>query len=471
MTPGNDRPTIMTFALVALLILGIACVNFVNLATARASRARPRGGLRKVLGAMRRQLIVQFLGEAMLMALAACWSLSRSSSCTLPALSAFLGDALTLPTMRGLAACCCRCSASLWSSALLGGLYPAFYLSGFSPAAVLKANQPGDRPGVGAAAHHPGRGAILRLDRPDHLHGDHLCCRPNMSALPTPAIDRDGLLVIENLDRDAVAPSAEAIRDEVARLHGVVDGRARRPDPRQRPADDRPCLAAGTDRAGLDRLLRGRRALLRGHGHPARRRPELLGKLGGGRFDRCARRRSAARRQRERCAQRSRRAPARLPHPRGGGRPAVPRQRRRGQHHRRHRRRPVPVDARRDGADPLLHDAQRARQPRRPLRRRMPRTPWSRGSARSGSAARPTCPSSRCSSRTSCRACTMPTRRAGRCSPPARCSPSSSAASASTRSPPSPPSGAPGRSASARCSARGPATSCGCSSGSSPSPW
>src|SRR6478609_6123925 len=66
MTPGNDRRTITTFAIIALLILGMAVVNFTNLATARASQRAREVALRKVLGATRNQLIVQFVAESIL---------------------------------------------------------------------------------------------------------------------------------------------------------------------------------------------------------------------------------------------------------------------------------------------------------------------------------------------------------------------------------------------------------------------
>ena len=79
MTPGNDRATITTFAIIALLILGMAVVNFTNLATARASQRAREVALRKVLGATRKQLIVQFIGESIL--IAAVVDAARAGAC------------------------------------------------------------------------------------------------------------------------------------------------------------------------------------------------------------------------------------------------------------------------------------------------------------------------------------------------------------------------------------------------------
>ena len=163
MTPGNDRRTIVTFTIIAFLILGMACVNFTNLATARASQRAREVALRKVLGANRRQLITQFLAESVLIAgdrhaaragdgraaAAVLVQLPRCRSCSMH----YLGwDGMLLPIL----------GLTLLVGAA-GGIYPAFYLCRFQPAQVLKANKSSaEAPGLGPAAQRPGRRASSR---------------------------------------------------------------------------------------------------------------------------------------------------------------------------------------------------------------------------------------------------------------------------------------------------------------------
>jgi putative ABC transport system permease protein len=139
LTPGNDRRTVITFAVVALLILVMACINFINLSTARSGQRAREVALRKVLGASRRQLVVQFLGESLLLAGIAMMLALALVELTAPALGAFLDADLRFGYFgaEGFLVPVLLLAALVGA---LGGLYPALYLSRFQPAAVLKAN-------------------------------------------------------------------------------------------------------------------------------------------------------------------------------------------------------------------------------------------------------------------------------------------------------------------------------------------
>jgi putative ABC transport system permease protein len=140
MTPGNDAMTVATFAVIALLVLGMACVNFVNLATARASQRAREVALRKVLGASPRQLIVQFIGESVLVSLIALLVAFTAVELILPFFNRFLDADIQLHYL-GLDGVLLPGVVLVLLVGVLGGLYPAIYLSRFEPAKILKANK------------------------------------------------------------------------------------------------------------------------------------------------------------------------------------------------------------------------------------------------------------------------------------------------------------------------------------------
>jgi putative ABC transport system permease protein len=136
--PTGNLMYLYAFAAVAALILGLACINYVNLATARAAQRTRAIGLRKILGAGRVSLIAQFLGESVLFALLATvlGVILVEVLLSLPAVSALFGKTLTLDLfgrpLLGLGVLAFGLLVGL-----LAGLYPAVYLSSFLPLTAL----------------------------------------------------------------------------------------------------------------------------------------------------------------------------------------------------------------------------------------------------------------------------------------------------------------------------------------------
>jgi putative ABC transport system permease protein len=219
--PGNDVRTLVTFTIVALLILGMAVVNFVNLATARASQRAREVAVRKVMGAKRRQLITQFLGESMLLVATAMLIALALIELTLPAFSSFLdadldisylgADGLLLPVL-GLALLV----------GLAGGLYPAFYLSRYQPAAILKANKSSTDPqGSGRLRN------VLVVAQFAVSIGLIACTaivyhQTVFARTVDPGYQREGLLTINGLRNPDVRKVREALTREIAAIDGVT---------------------------------------------------------------------------------------------------------------------------------------------------------------------------------------------------------------------------------------------------------
>ncbi|HEY0011782.1 MAG TPA: ABC transporter permease [Allosphingosinicella sp.] len=218
--PGNDRRTILTFAIVALLILGMAAINFINLATARAGQRAREVALRKVLGAQRRQLVAQFLGESMLITGAAMLLALAMLELGMPYLSAFLGIDLEIRYF-GLAGILLPVLFLWLAVGLAGGVYPAFYLSRYEPGEVLKANKSAAEPrGTGRL-----RSALVVAQFAVSI-GLIVCTaivysQTAFAQKSDLGFRREGLIQIAGANRREVIPAREALMRRIAAIDGV----------------------------------------------------------------------------------------------------------------------------------------------------------------------------------------------------------------------------------------------------------
>ncbi|MFN8314484.1 MAG: ABC transporter permease [Cyclobacteriaceae bacterium] len=133
---GGAGDYVSLFAAIALFVLVIACINFMNMATARSERRAREVGVRKAIGSRRSELIYQFLGESFLIVTLATLIALVFIELSLPFYNSLVNKHLSIDYS----------SIPVWLSGLglilvvglFAGSYPAFYLSSFNPAKVLK---------------------------------------------------------------------------------------------------------------------------------------------------------------------------------------------------------------------------------------------------------------------------------------------------------------------------------------------
>jgi putative ABC transport system permease protein len=220
MTPGNDQRTVATFAVIALLVLGMACVNFTNLATARASQRAREVALRKVLGASRRQLVVQFLAESVLVAAISMVVALAAVELLLPTFNQFLSADIRLRYVGSGGVLLPALGLVLLVGAA-GGLYPAFYLSRFEPAKILKANKSAaDAQGSGRLRNALVIGqfavSIALIVCTVVIYAQTIYARTVDAGYK-----RDGLLQVTNLNFKAAEPMSKTVVDQIRRVEGV----------------------------------------------------------------------------------------------------------------------------------------------------------------------------------------------------------------------------------------------------------
>ena len=217
-SPNSSIIYIYIFGAVALFILCIACINFMNLATARSSTRAKEVGLRKVVGAERRELIRQFLGESLLYSFLSLMIALLLSRLALPFVSSLSGQDLSMnfahvswliPGLLGLAL----------FVGFLAGSYPALFLSAFRPSQVLKGN-------LKAGSAHSRLRSILVVSQfiisicliiGTGIILSQIEFMKNKSL----GFDKEDVLVAEIMDRN-VRQSLDSIKAEIQRVPGVV---------------------------------------------------------------------------------------------------------------------------------------------------------------------------------------------------------------------------------------------------------
>ncbi len=208
-------------SIIAVFILLIACFNYINLATARASRRLKEVGLRKSLGALRRMLVAQFLGESLIVTFIASAIAVLLAWIALPAFRTLVESPLSFsifqrPWMVGAAAL-----ALVLFVGVLAGAYPAFIISGFQPLHIFR---PAAR---GLFGHNNLRkglvgiqfvisitlvaGTMLVYDQLEMIRSQDL------------GFNKNGVLVVPTNGDTAILNYRDAIKNELKRVGGVTD--------------------------------------------------------------------------------------------------------------------------------------------------------------------------------------------------------------------------------------------------------
>lgn len=214
---GGRIAYVQLFSLIACCILAMACINFINLSTAKTAGRLKEIGIRKTMGARRLSLIMQYLTESFLLVLVSLLLALGMTAVLLPFFNGITGKVLALSF-----------NASLWGTlaaiamvtTLLAGSYPAFYLSGFRPVAVLKKALPG----LSAGSLWARRGLVVVQFSLSVIFTvavivvykqiDYIQSRP-------PGYDKDQVLYFEMEGR--IPGSMEAFVGQVKQLPGVAN--------------------------------------------------------------------------------------------------------------------------------------------------------------------------------------------------------------------------------------------------------
>ncbi|MCC3859888.1 ABC transporter permease [Pseudemcibacter aquimaris] len=208
--------TILT--IVSFMILFIAATNYMNLSTARASKRAKEVSLRKTVGATRKNLIHQFLGESVILSLIAMVIAIFFTEVTIPFINNWLGTEIILKLNSF------ETVLILFVSILvgfLGGIYPAFILSEFRPADILKSNQSNENR---ASLRLRNFLVVLQFSISIILFISTAVVyqQINFAMTSDPGFEKENLLVISNFGQTEVNEKSEVLLSELDRIPNVI---------------------------------------------------------------------------------------------------------------------------------------------------------------------------------------------------------------------------------------------------------
>lgn len=219
MGTNSDIRILYLLGAIAAVILLTACFNFVSLTTANAIVRAKEIGLRKVFGADRKKLIMQFLAESAAIAVIALVISMMAAVLLLPEFNRLTGTSIEIDYLSDLSFTGYLVLSALLTG-LLSGMYPAFYLSAFRPSDVIK-----NREGTGAGRSFirsvlaTGQftisiilmiATIIVFRQQEHLHTKDL------------GFNKDNVVSVQIVNSD-VRTSVEAFRNELIGINGVID--------------------------------------------------------------------------------------------------------------------------------------------------------------------------------------------------------------------------------------------------------
>jgi putative ABC transport system permease protein len=144
---SRDKSSIYIFSLIATFILLTACINYMNLATARAGKRTKEVGLRKVIGANRKEIVFQFFGESILVSLVALFLSLLLVESFLPLFNDLSTKQLSFSLLKNGSVILILLGTAI-ATGTISGSYPALFLSSLTPASVLKGSWRSDRGGA-----------------------------------------------------------------------------------------------------------------------------------------------------------------------------------------------------------------------------------------------------------------------------------------------------------------------------------